>query len=104
MFISWFDYFFTYSGGNKGLLGLLNAIELIMETGFAVTAFVTLFLNLILPEEMEDEEIPELTANHADDEGDREEWEKINKSKANVDEEAKVSGTQEVSTSTTKQD
>jgi len=32
------------------------------ETGFAVAAFLALILNLILPEESEDEEIPELTA------------------------------------------
>jgi uric acid-xanthine permease len=48
-----------------------------METGFAVTGFVNLILNLLLPEELEDEEIPELTANHADDEADKEEWERV---------------------------
>jgi hypothetical protein len=38
---------------------------------------VNLFLNLILPEEIEDEETPELTANHADEEKDEEEWARI---------------------------
>lgn len=33
----------------------MNAIELVMETGFAVTAFLALFLNLFLPEEIEDD-------------------------------------------------
>lgn len=33
----------------------MNAISLVMETGFAVTAFVALFLNLFLPEEIEDD-------------------------------------------------
>jgi uric acid-xanthine permease len=33
----------------------MNAISLVMETGFAVTAFLALFLNLFLPEEIEDE-------------------------------------------------
>lgn len=51
-----------------------------METGFAVTAFLALFLNLILPEEIEDEETPELTADTADEEKDQEEWNKIRRS------------------------
>ena len=51
------DYFsrvFTYGGDNKALRGFLDAIELIMETGFAVTAFVAVVLNLSLPPELED--------------------------------------------------
>lgn len=68
---------FTYAGDNHALLGFFNAIELVMETGFAVTAFLSLILNLILPEEIEDEETPELTANMADEEDDREEWRRI---------------------------
>ena len=51
-----------------------------MQTGFAVTAFLALLLNLMLPEEIEDEEIPELTADAMDEEKDREEWNKIRKS------------------------
>ncbi|KAK4554515.1 hypothetical protein LTR86_008369 [Recurvomyces mirabilis] len=74
---TWFSYVFTYAGNNKGLLGFFNAIELVLETGFAVTAFLALILNLILPEEIEDEEIPELTANRADDADDAEEWNRI---------------------------
>ncbi|KAH7053222.1 permease family-domain-containing protein [Macrophomina phaseolina] len=74
----WFAYVFTYDGGNRALLGFFNAIELVLETGFAVTAFVTLILNLILPEELEDEqELPELTADEVDKEADREEWSAI---------------------------
>lgn len=71
------SYVFTYAGDNHALLGFFNAIELVMETGFAVTAFLSLILNLILPEEIEDEETPELTANTADDEDDKEEWQRI---------------------------
>ncbi|CAK4024303.1 Purine permease [Lecanosticta acicola] len=74
---TWFSYVFTYAGDNRALLGFMNAIELVMETGFAVTAFVSLLLNLILPEEVEDEETPELLANNADDADDQEEWAKI---------------------------
>ena len=51
---TWFSFFFTYTGGGaKG--GFLDAIVLVMETGFAVTGFVAMFLNLILEEELEDE-------------------------------------------------
>lgn len=52
---TYFASVFTYSGGNQSLKGFLDAIELVMETGFAVTAFVTLILNLAIPpEEAED--------------------------------------------------
>lgn len=73
----WFSYVFTYDGSNRALLGFYNAIELIMETGFAIVAFVALVLNLILPEEIEDEEIPELTANDADEQRDEAEWARV---------------------------
>jgi len=48
-----------------------------METGFALTAFLAVVLNLILPEEIEDEEIPELTANDIDSPADQAEWNRI---------------------------
>lgn len=48
-----------------------------METGFAVTAFLTLILNLVLEEEVADEETPELTANDIDNPKDQEEWARI---------------------------
>lgn len=48
-----------------------------METGFAVAAFLALALNLLLPEEDEDEDIPELTADNADDQDDADEWDRI---------------------------
>lgn len=87
---TWFSYVFTYAGNNHALLGFFNAIELVMETGFAVTAFLSVILNLILPEEIEDEEIPELTANDADELDDREEWNRINKGKGKAAEDAEV--------------
>ncbi|KAK5993002.1 Uric acid-xanthine permease [Cladobotryum mycophilum] len=52
---TYFNRIFTYSGGNKSLLGFLDAITLVMETGFAVTAAMCMILNLILPEEMDDD-------------------------------------------------
>lgn len=47
-----------------------------METGFAVTAFLALILNLILPEEIEDEGI-EITADKVGEDNDEREWERI---------------------------
>ncbi|OJJ50727.1 hypothetical protein ASPZODRAFT_54641 [Penicilliopsis zonata CBS 506.65] len=49
---TWFSYVFG-STSNKNLQGFLDAIELVLETGFAVTAFVSMILNLIMPEEIE---------------------------------------------------
>ncbi|KAF2877500.1 permease family-domain-containing protein [Massariosphaeria phaeospora] len=89
---NWFDYVFTYSGPNRALLGFYNAIELIMETGFALVALVTVILNLVMPEEIEDEETPELTANVVDEAGDREEWERVRRRKEESDEEVAAAG------------
>ena len=47
-----------------------------METGFAVTAFLSLILNLVIPEEIDDEAV-DITANTVDDSGDEKEWERI---------------------------
>lgn len=74
---SWFNYVFTYSGDNRALAGFFTAIELVMQTGFAIAGLLALVLNLLLPEEDDDEETPELLANHADDAADREEWDVI---------------------------
>lgn len=51
---TYFSHVFTYEGGNKALQGFLEAIVLVMETGFAVTAIVCMVLNLLLGDEMED--------------------------------------------------
>jgi len=79
---TWFDYVFTYAGDNRSLMGFFNAIELIMETGFAVTAFMAVILNLIIPEENEDEEVPELTAATVDEDADKAEWAHIRRKSA----------------------
>lgn len=58
---TWFSNVFTYSGDNKALQGFFDAIMLVMKTGFAVTGFIGLFLNLFLPQVPDDvEEINEL--------------------------------------------
>jgi uric acid-xanthine permease len=51
---TWFDNVFTYTGNNHSLRGFYDAIVLVMETGFAITAMISMILNLILPEEIED--------------------------------------------------
>lgn len=56
---SYFSGVFTYGGDDRGLQGFLGAIELVMGTGFAVTALVTVLLNLTLPEEVEEDETVE---------------------------------------------
>lgn len=58
---NWFSFAFTYKGDNKGLQGFIDAIVLVMETGYAITGFVGLILNMALPQiEDEIEEINEL--------------------------------------------
>ena len=73
---NWFAFVFTYQGDNNAKQGFFNAIVLVMETGFAVTGFLALFLNLVLVEEIEDG-AAELTANVADEADDREKWDRI---------------------------
>ncbi|KAI9663035.1 MAG: hypothetical protein M1821_008083 [Bathelium mastoideum] len=74
---NWFSYVFTYSGSNSALKGFLEAISLVMEQGFAVTAFLALILNLIIPEEIEDDEAVETTVNDKDADADEQEWTRI---------------------------
>ncbi|KAG7104652.1 Uric acid-xanthine permease like protein [Verticillium longisporum] len=58
----YFDGVLKYDGDNKGLRGFLDAIELIMNTGFAVTTVITMVLNLTLPEEMDDADAAEVAS------------------------------------------
>jgi NCS2 family nucleobase:cation symporter-2 len=51
----WFEYVFTYRGDNHSLQGLLDAVVLVMTNGFAVTAVLGLVLNLLIPEDTEEE-------------------------------------------------
>jgi xanthine/uracil permease len=50
---NWFSFVFTYKGNNRALLGFFDAIVLVMETGFAVTALLAMLLNLTIGEEVE---------------------------------------------------
>ncbi|CAL5874186.1 uncharacterized protein PFLUO_LOCUS8474 [Penicillium psychrofluorescens] len=52
---NWFSNFFTYSGNNHALEGLLQAVELVMENGFAITALLGVLLNQFLPDEPDEE-------------------------------------------------
>lgn len=76
--------FSTYQGGNKAKSGFFDAIVLVLETGkcpfklfwfykanslslgFAVTAFIAVALNLLLPEEDVNEETESLAGDIAD--------------------------------------
>ncbi|KAG5929893.1 hypothetical protein E4U42_004085 [Claviceps africana] len=51
---TYFDNIFSYAGDNHAWKGFLDAIVLVMETGFAVTAAVCMVLDLVLPEEPEE--------------------------------------------------
>ncbi|KAI1736083.1 purine permease [Xylaria scruposa] len=59
---TYFDKVFTYDGDNRSLRGFLDAIGLVLETGFAVTALITIILNLTLPEEIEETDEKVVTA------------------------------------------
>jgi NCS2 family nucleobase:cation symporter-2 len=65
---TWFSYVFTYTGDNKAKAGFFDAIVLVLETGFAVTAFIAVALNLMLPEEDEAEETESLAGDEQPEE------------------------------------
>ncbi len=75
---NWFSFVFTYAGNDRAKRAFFDAIVLVMETGFAVTAFLAIFLNLVLAEEVEDE-AASITANETDVVADRAEWARIEK-------------------------
>ncbi|CDO92962.1 unnamed protein product [Kluyveromyces dobzhanskii CBS 2104] len=52
---TWFSNFFHYSGSNNSLQSLLNAIVLIMQSGFAICAIVGVIVNQLLPQELNEE-------------------------------------------------
>lgn len=71
--LDWFSGVFTYSGNNKSLSGFFDAIVLLMETGFAITGFIGVILNLLIPQVQDEiEEINEVvleTVGSADQRG-----------------------------------
>ncbi|GAK65995.1 nucleoside transporter [Moesziomyces antarcticus] len=62
---SWFSYFFTYSGSNAGLKGLIQAIVLIVEEPYLISSLLAILLNTILPAEPEDEQASQLLEDDA---------------------------------------
>jgi xanthine/uracil permease len=50
---TWFNYIFTYKGDNAGLRGLLDAIVLIVEEPYLISALLAVFLNATLAEDSE---------------------------------------------------
>ncbi|SCV02570.1 LAME_0H02872g1_1 [Lachancea meyersii CBS 8951] len=57
---NWFETFFHYKGNNDALQGFLNAIILIMESGFAVAGIVGIILNLIIPQQLDEDLMDEI--------------------------------------------
>lgn len=51
---NYFSKVFDKAPNTSSLRGFLNAIDLVMETGFVITAFLAMFLNLVLPLEVEE--------------------------------------------------
>ncbi|RYP52339.1 hypothetical protein DL768_002450 [Monosporascus sp. mg162] len=49
-----FSHVFSYGGEDRGLRGFPDATEPVTETGSAITAFVSMILNLTLPEQVEE--------------------------------------------------
>jgi xanthine/uracil permease len=52
---TWFNYIFTYEGDNAGLKGLIEAVILIVEEPYLISALLAVFLNATLPAEFEEE-------------------------------------------------
>lgn len=52
---TYFSNIFTYKGDNHSLKGFYDAIVLVMQTGFAITAFLCMVLNLTIPEELDED-------------------------------------------------
>ncbi|KAL2756050.1 hypothetical protein ACRALDRAFT_2104811 [Sodiomyces alcalophilus JCM 7366] len=50
----YFSHVLPYHGDNTGLRGFLDAITLVVETGFAMTTIINMILNLVLPEDMDE--------------------------------------------------
>jgi uracil-xanthine permease len=63
---NWFTYVFTYAGNNHAFRGFLDAIELVMETGFALTALVAMLLNLAFAHDIDDTAVVEVDQTVAD--------------------------------------
>lgn len=58
---NWFSFAFTYKGDNSSLQGFYDAIVLVLETSFAITGFMGVILNLLIPQVHDEvEEIDEL--------------------------------------------
>ena len=57
----YFSYVFTYSGSNRALAGFLDSIVLIMETSFAVTALIGMLLNWLIPQELDEELVDDIS-------------------------------------------
>lgn len=53
---NWFSFFFTYSGTNAGLKGLIQAVVLIVEEPYLISSLLAILLNAVLPAERDESE------------------------------------------------
>lgn len=51
----WFSHIFTYKGDNTGLKGLIQAVIMIVEEPYLISALLGVLLNACLPDEIPDE-------------------------------------------------
>ncbi|PRT55706.1 Uric acid-xanthine permease [Wickerhamiella sorbophila] len=58
---NWFSRVFTYKGDNTGLRGFLNAINIVMETPYAIGGISGVIANLVFPQSEDDLEYTERT-------------------------------------------
>lgn len=61
---TWFNYIFTYQGDNAGMKGLIEAVVLIVEEPYLISAILAVFLNATLPEEIGEETLIEEDGHH----------------------------------------
>lgn len=56
----WFDNVFTYDGDNTGLRGFFQAITLVMNAGYAISGFIGVIVNLLIPQQAEEGDVEEV--------------------------------------------
>ena len=77
---TWFNYIFTYKGDNAGKRGLIEAVILIVEEPYLISALLAVFLNATLSDDNEEVE----------GEGEGKEWNRPAPIRAREGEEVKV--------------
>ncbi|WVQ72909.1 hypothetical protein IAR50_002471 [Cryptococcus sp. DSM 104548] len=71
----WFSYFFTYTGTSAGKKGLIQAVVLIVEEPYLISALVMIILNLCIADELAEAEVGEGTTSTEEE---KREWNQPN--------------------------